>query len=203
MRRLLSVLLPALVLVVPALASGPADAGQVSWRGVIVFDKNWRAPDRSTITWRLWHRVGDHWVVTDHASWRAGSGMLGRRGRNACVRNVGWLPNGTYHLRQYQDYHGTYIKGRAFRLDDKACGNGTVRHELFIHTEQGAHNTQCPDRPGDQYCRWEYPAYDDYTSHGCIKMSPGDLKDLVGHYQLMFRPGIRYSTTRVELKVVT
>ena len=60
-------------------------------------------------------------------SWRAGSGMLGAAGRNSCVKTKGWLPNGTYRMRQYNDYDGNLIKGRAFRLDDKRCPNGKVR----------------------------------------------------------------------------
>ncbi len=83
-------------------------------------------------------------------------------------------------MRQSNDWHGRLIKGRAFRLDDKACPNGNVRHDLFVHTEQGARNRQCPNRRGDQVCRWEYPRYNDYKSLGCIKMSPGDLAQLVG-----------------------
>ncbi len=79
-------------------------------------------------------------------------------------------------MRQHNDYHGNVIKGRAFRLDDKACPNGKVRHQLFIHTEQGAGNRQCANRKGDQACRWEWPQVNDYKSFGCIKMSPGDLR---------------------------
>ena len=106
-------------------------------------------------------------------SWRSGSGMLGTAGRNSCVKNKGWLPNGTYAVRQHNDYGGNLIKGRAFRIDNKGCPNGTGRVDLFVHTEQGARNRQCANRRGDQVCRWEYPRYNDYKSPGCIKLAPG------------------------------
>jgi hypothetical protein len=79
--------------------------------------------------------------------------------------------------------------------------NGTLRQQLFIHTEAGPGNTQCPDRPGDQICRWEFPQINDYTSHGCIKMSPADILALTRDYHRFFRPGIRYHTARVALVV--
>jgi len=170
-------------------------------RGIVTFVKNHNRPDHSRLEWRLQRWRDGRWTTTDQASWRSGSGMLGRRGRNPCVHNVGWLPNGGYRLRQYVDYHGSVIKGRAFRLDDKRCGNGTMRHDLFIHTEQGAHDRQCKDRRGDQPCRWETPKIDDYKSFGCIKLSPGDLADLVRHFHKAFRPGIRYRKAVVRLVV--
>lgn len=187
-----------------ALLSGPAGgapARHQQVRAIITFAKNRAHPDDSTLTWRLDRWRDGRWHTTDEASWRAGSGMLGRRGKNPCIHNVGWLPNGTYHLRQYADYPGNLIKGRAFRLDDKRCPNGTVRHQLFIHTEQGAHDVQCPDRPGDQPCRWEFPRIDDYKSHGCIKLSPWALARLVDHFHKAFRAGVRYPTRVVRLVV--
>ena len=66
--------------------------------------------------------------------------------------------------------------------------NGTLREQLFIHTEAGAGNTQCADGPGDQICRWEFPKVNDYTSHGCIKMSPKDIQRmgaLIPHSQVV------------------
>ena len=206
MRRtavLLLTLLAASLAVVPA--AHTAQAAQAAQhqrvRGTITFVKNRARPDDSLLTWTLQQRRGGAWVTTDRASWRAGSGMLDKRGRNPCIHNVGWLPNGTYHLRQYADYPGSVIKGRAFRIDDKRCPNGTLRTALFIHTEQGAHNRQCPDRPGDQPCRWEWPKVDDYKSYGCIKLAPGDLADLVRHFHRAFRAGIRYRLSRARLIV--
>jgi hypothetical protein len=181
-------------------ASIGTSAGQV--RGVITFVKNHAHPDRSELRWQLFRDVAGSWQVVDQKSWRAGSGMLGKRGRNACARNVGWLPDGSYRVKAYLNYHGRLIKGRAFGLDDKRCSNGRLRHELFIHTEQGAHNTQCRDRKGDQVCRWEFPKIDDYRSHGCIKLAPKDLADLMTHFGAAFATGVRHPTDRVVLKVV-
>ena len=136
-------------------------------------------------------------------SWRSGSGMLGKTGRNSCVKNKGWLPNGSYAVRQHNNYNGNLIKGRAFRIDNKRCPNGTSRVDLFIHTEQGARNRQCANRRGDQVCRWEYPSYNDYKSRGCIKLAPSHLAQLVRLYQAHFSAGVRYPTGRVVLRVVS
>ena len=93
--------------------------------------------------------------------------------------------------------------GRMFRLDDHVCRNGSTRRvQLFIHTEQGARNVQCPNRAGDQVCRWEMPRINDYKSAGCIKMSPGDLAALGRHFLRYFHAGVRYSKARVVLRVV-
>jgi hypothetical protein len=174
-------------------------------RAVITFDKSWSDPSSSTLTWKV-VRQGDDgvWRVLERLSWRAGSGMLGRVGRNECAKGRGWLPNGSYRLRFARDYHGNLIKGRAFRLDDHRCRNGrTTRVQLFIHTEQGARNTQCADGPGDQVCRWEFPQVNDYKSAGCIKMSPDDLAELSRHFLRFYRSGVRYSKARVVVRVVS
>jgi hypothetical protein len=186
----------------PVVVDAPARATtHLQVRGLITFEKNPRQPDDSRVTWRLQHWRDGRWRTVDADDWRAGSGMPGPRGRNSCAHSYGWLPDGTYHLRQYVDYPGNVIKGRAFRLDDKRCPDGTLRHDLFIHTEQGAHDTQCPNRPGDQPCRWEFPRIDDYHSLGCIKLAPADLADLVWHFHHAFRAGVRYPLARVKLIV--
>jgi hypothetical protein len=175
----------------------------VGQRAIITFDKNPVDPSSSVLTWQLARQGGDGaWSVVEQLSWRAGSGMLGRAGRNECAKGRGWLPDGTYRLRFHRDYPGTLIKGRAFRLDDRRCRNGRKRVQLFIHTEQGAHNTQCRDRAGDQVCRWEFPRINDYRSAGCIKMAPGDLAELSRHFLQFFRAGVRYPKSRVVVRVV-
>ena len=205
--------LAALTLVSPAVAApttastGTPSAGAlagVRQRAVITFDKNWVDPSDSLLTWKVIRQGADRrWHIVERFSWRAGSGVLGRAGRNECAKSRGWLPNGTYQLRYYRDYPGTLIKGRAFRLDDHRCRSGRrTRVQLFIHTEQGAGNVQCPDVPGDQLCRWEFPEVNDYTSAGCIKLSPDDLAALSERYLAFFRAGVRYPESRVVLRVV-
>jgi hypothetical protein len=200
------VLLAALVAVVVGvlLPAIPAQATTVSRRAIITFDKNWVDPSSSTLTWKVVRRdATGTWKVLDETTWRAGSGMLGSAGRNECAKGRGWLPNGTYRLRFHRDYHGNVIKGRAFRLDDHRCRNGsTTRVQLFIHTEQGARSTQCADQPGDQVCRWEFPEVNDYKSAGCIKMSPDDLADLGRHFLAFYKAGVRYPKSRVVVRVV-
>jgi hypothetical protein len=192
-----------LALMAALLVSAPAESASSPWRGVLTFNKNWNNQFNSRLTWRLYQRqAGGAWKVVEVRSWRAGSGLPGRGGRNSCVTSTGWLPNGTYRMRQYNDYHGRLIKGRAFRLDNKACARGKVRHDLFVHTEQGARNRQCADGRGDQVCRWEYPRFNDYKSLGCIKMSPGDLAELVSLFHKHFGAGVRYPSGRVALRVV-
>jgi hypothetical protein len=185
----------------PGHASGTSgDPGRL--RAQITFTKSAAHPWRSTIAWDAARQRADgSWRVLAHATWRAGSGMPGRGTENACLKGHGWLPNGVYSVRQYPDYRGTLIHGRAFRLSDHHCADGTLREQLFIHTETGAGNRQCADAPGDQLCRWEFPRINDYTSHGCIKMSPAALSALTRAYHRFFRAGIRYPRSRVRLVV--
>jgi len=190
------------VVVASLLLASPAQSAGSAWRGVITFEKHWKNPANSRLVWRLFQRQGGAWKVVQTRSWRAGSGMLGKSGRNSCVNSKGWLPNGTYRVRQYNDYHGHLIKGRAFRLEDKRCPSGNGRVDLFLHTEQGARNRQCADRRGDQVCRWEFPRFNDYKSAGCIKLAPGHLAELVALYHRHFAAGTRYPKARVVLRVV-
>jgi hypothetical protein len=202
-QRLTTVLMALAVVMASLLIAAPADSATPPWRGVITFDKNWKSPSSSRLVWQLYQRqAGGAWKVVETRSWRSGSGKLGKRGRNSCVNNRGWLPNGTYALRQYDNYPGNLIKGRAFRLDDKACPSGNRRFDLFVHTEQGAGNRQCPDRKGDQVCRWEFPRFNDYKSAGCIKLAPGHLAELVTLYHRHFKAGVRYPKDQVVLRVV-
>lgn len=177
-----------------------AHAGAV--KAQITFTKRPAHPWRSRISWVARRQQDDGtWKVVARDSWRAGSGLPGASTTNACVKGHGWLPDGRYPLRQYDDYAGNLIHGRAFRLSDKRCPNGTLREQLFIHTETGAGNRQCADAPGDQLCRWELPRINDYTSHGCIKMSPSAILALTRDYHRFFHSGVRYPTTRVRLLV--
>jgi hypothetical protein len=197
--------------VAPALAThGPVPGGGMVdphahpglLKAQITFVKKPAHPWRSRIIWDARRQRADgSWKVLAHDSWRAGSGLPGGSTTSSCVKGHGWLPNGRYTLRQYDDYAGNLIHGRAFRLSDNRCSNGTLREQLFIHTESGAGNHQCANGQGDQICRWEYPRINDYTSHGCIKMSPSDILALTRDYHRFFRAGVRYPMTRVSLLV--
>src|SRR5262249_12012035 len=195
----------------PAYAStGPASGGGMvdphahpgRLHAQITFVKSPAHPWHSLITWTARRQRADGtWKVLAHDSWRAGSGMPGASTTDPCAKGHGWLPNGRYALRQYDDYAGTLIHGRAFRLSDKRCADGTLREQLFIHTEAGAGNSQCANAPGDQICRWEYPKVNDYTSHGCIKMAPADILALTRAYHRFFKAGVRYPMAKVSLLV--
>jgi len=131
------------------------------------------------------------WWYTDQygrcnrsVEWRAGSGTS----TNACLRNAGWLPNGWYDLADgsnapqpighVNQYTGSSIFGRVWHLQDKRCSDGTLRTELFIHTEEKPNNGQyCTSDPDDLQCWDSTPAYsgassgtNDYYSQGCIKV---------------------------------
>ena len=196
-------LLVALVLASSALVAVPAEATAPRLRAVITFDKNSSSPASSRLVWQLQKRSGKAWRTVERRAWRAGSGMLGKRGKNSCIRNVGWLPNGRYGATLHRNYPGSSIKGTALRLDDKRCANGTIRQSLFIHTETGAGNRQCANRPGDQLCRWEYPTYNDYKSAGCIKLAPSALGELDRLFRKRFAAGVRHATSRVVVRVVS
>ncbi|ROR92601.1 hypothetical protein [Nocardioides aurantiacus] len=187
--------------VVPGQVLVPAASVQRR-RAVIVFDKNYARPFRSRVVWRSWTRAGAkaRWKLAEEVSWRAGSGT-GPRGTDGCVRNEGWLPHGDYSFVQQDRRDGNYIDGRVFQLENKRCRNGTLRQALFIHSEQTVTNGQCRDERGDQRCRWEVPAYNDYRSAGCIKMSPGDLAALTRRFHRYHDAGVRYPTSVVKVRV--
>lgn len=183
-------------------AVGPAQRRPATYRAVMVFDRNPARQFRSTLTWRLFERRGGTEELVQERSWRAGSGRAWAGGQDACRRNVGWAPKGRYGVTWHRDYAGTVVRGGVFRMDDMACVDGTVRQQLFLHTEQGAGSRQCPDAPGDQPCRWELPRFNDYASAGCLKMAPGDLAELGRLFSRHFAAGVRHDRSRVVLRVV-
>jgi hypothetical protein len=191
-------LLLVLLALVAGLAVVPAATAQDSLRyAVITFHKNYRNAHRSTLTWQVFEVSGDRRTTLVRKEWRAGAGYF-RGSTDACAKNLGWLPDGSYRPTLFRDYHGNLIKGRAIYLGQKRCANGTMRTDLFIHSEQGAGSRQCADRRGDQVCRWEYPKINDYRSYGCVKLSPGDLHELYDAWRRYFPVG---STDRVQVRV--
>ncbi|MBO0654085.1 L,D-transpeptidase [Streptomyces triculaminicus] len=101
--------------------------------------------------------------------YRAGSGVNDKE----CERGRGWLPNGTYPLgRHHTAYGGNLIKGYAIELGNKLCYQGINRTELFIHSEM----TRSGGQGGPEGQRWD--GVGDYSSHGCVKLSPQDIKSL-------------------------
>ena len=189
--------LAGLVALVGALLVAPAASATVTQEAVLTFHKNYANTFRSRLTWELFEVRGGTRSRVQELSWRAGSGYF-RNATNACARNRGWLPDGTYAPKLYRDYPGHLIRGQAIYLGRKACDNGTLRTDLFIHTEQGAGSRQCADRRGDQVCRWEYPKINDYRSYGCVKLSPGDLRELYAAWTRWFPVG---TTDRVRVVV--
>ena len=181
------------------------DNKRIPHRAAIVFDKNWENPFDSRIFFRAWAKAGPKgrktWVPVEHDSWRAGSGLSGAAGRDACHRGKGWAPNGTYSFVQHNRRKAPLINGRVFELQPQACRNGTVRQLMFIHSEQNWNNTQCKNRRGDDPCRFEAPKINDYRSWGCIKMAPGDLKQLTRRFHRYFKAEVRYPTRLVRVRI--
>ena len=93
-------------------------------------------------------------------TWRAGSGDS----TNCSYIGHGWLPTGWYDVKGHWDHYDQIIKGLAWYLQDKACGDGTLRKQLFIHTKETAYwGSSC-----ETYC---FDQSTDYYSNGYIKHS--------------------------------
>ncbi|WP_109507873.1 hypothetical protein [Nocardioides speluncae] len=193
------------VITSPADAEWYAEPGLASQRirAKIVFNKNPTNQFQSRLVWKVERRNdAGKWRVIERKVWRAGSGLPDQWGKDECVRNHGWAPNGTYAPIQYDQYDGSVINGRVFFLGAKRCTDGTMRSQLFIHSEANPDNTQCADAAGDQSCRWEHPAINEYKSNGCIKMAPGDMKALTKAYHRYFKAGLRYPTRQFKVDVI-
>lgn len=105
---------------------------------------------------------------------RAGSGS----GTDACQHN-NWIPKGDYDVLWHDDdYPGSQVQGRVWRLSDYQCSNGVRRTDLFVHSEETSGQGQACGPSGTDYpfC-WEGPG--DYYSLGCVKLArkptPSDL----------------------------
>ena len=92
-----------LVALVAALLVAPTASAAVTHEAVITFHKNYANTFRSTLTWGLFEVRGGQRTRVQELSWRAGSGYF-RDATNACARNRGWLPDGTYGPRLFRDY---------------------------------------------------------------------------------------------------
>lgn len=172
-------------------------------RAKLTFNKNPTNQFQSRLVWKVERRNdAGKWRVIERKVWRAGSGLPDQWGKDECVRNHGWAPNGTYTPIQYDEYDGSVINGRVFFLGAKRCKNGTMRSQLFIHSEANPDNSQCADAAGDQSCRWEHPAINEYKSNGCIKMAPGDIKALTRAYHRYFKAGLRYPARQFKVDVI-
>lgn len=95
-------------------------------------------------------------------TWRAGSGDS----TDCSYVGHGWLPTGWYDVWGHWDHYDSTIKGIAWYLQNKACGDGTLRTQLFIHTKENADWTSTCET----YC---FDSGSDYYSNGCIKLAHG------------------------------
>ncbi|MFE6055316.1 L,D-transpeptidase family protein [Kitasatospora sp. NPDC056446] len=149
-----------------AFATVTAPTAQAADNGVrMTFVKNHEHPDHSTLT----VRVNGETI----ASYRAGSGIgASTEGRDSCRTDKGWLPNGTYRIEGHERHRDRTIKGFAIALSDKKCSDGTLRSDLFIHSEMTADGDQGSTEP----TKWD--GDQDYRSLGCIKLHPDHIKAL-------------------------
>src|SRR4051794_2374900 len=96
----------------------------------------------------FWHSTNPDYPPKIVGHWKAGSGQS----KDPCATNVGWLPNGTYKIRQAFPNHSGTVTGPALYLSDHACSTGRLRTALFIHSS--------------------YPwSSSHYMSNGCIKLA--------------------------------
>ncbi|MFC9943978.1 L,D-transpeptidase [Streptomyces pratensis] len=147
----------------------------------LVFVKNAKDPSNSTL--QVWNGR------TRVATYRAGSGQgtaanngtpKGRQSRNECVKDVGWLPNGTYRPSSFETSRNGTIKGYAIGLPAKNCyPRKTERNALFIHSEMTRDRKQGPRAGADSPQRWE--GVSDYKSNGCIKLHPNHIAQLFSY----------------------
>ena len=105
---------------------------------------------------------------------RAGSGS----GTDACQHN-NWIPMGDYAVLWHDDnYPGSSIQGRVWRLSDYQCSNGVRRTELFVHSEETSGQGQSCGPAGTDY-KFCWEGDHDYYSLGCVKIArrptPSDL----------------------------
>ncbi|MFE9098747.1 hypothetical protein [Streptomyces sp. NPDC007264] len=136
------------------------------------FRKNSRNPANSRLEFVFVQDNGDRHHVFTVASWRAGSGS---GSTNSCLKNRGWLPNGTYKMLDFTKHHngGAHgVNGIAWHISDHKCSNGTWRTDLFIHSEMLPSGRQGSSEP----YRWDGAS--DYRSNGCIKLKPADIRRL-------------------------
>jgi len=140
----------------------PAHAA-VTFAGHFTFVKNYHDPTNSRLTFMVLRIDPDRPRTVLSASWRAGSGDGTEDG---CVRNHGWIPNGTYNVFAWKNHTGI-ITGHAFQLNDTRCYNGTPRTELFIHTS--------------------YPwSTARYHSEGCVKVDNADIDAAYNDFTAFF-----------------
>ena len=152
----------AAVLAVVGFGVRPAHAA-VSFVGHFTFVKNRSDPTNSRLNFVVLRNDPDRPRTVLSASWRAGSGD---GSENACYRDHGWLPNGTYNVFAWKNHTGI-ITGHAFQLNDKKCSNGTPRTELFVHSS--------------------YPwSTSRYHSEGCIKLSNTDINAAYNDFVAFF-----------------
>ncbi|MDU0303602.1 MULTISPECIES: L,D-transpeptidase family protein [unclassified Streptomyces] len=147
----------------------------------LVFVKNKKDPSNSTL--QVWNGR------TRVTSYRAGSGLgtaadngtkAGKRYRDECASNAGWLPNGTYRPSSFETSRNGTIKGYAIGLPAKKCHpRKTERNALFIHSEMTKDRKQGPRKGADSPQRWD--GVSDYKSYGCIKLHPNHIAQLFSY----------------------
>jgi hypothetical protein len=129
------------------------------------------SPLNSTLV--LWMTSGGNAYRLEAPS-GSGDGTLGP-GRDECATNHGWLPNGQYHSGVgatttqffYKTAGDPVIRGYVWYLGDKPCSGGTLRTELFIHSQGLSGWTNA-----------------NYASNGCIKVNQDDRTGLAYMYSL-------------------
>lgn len=139
-----------------------------------VFRKG-RNPIDSRLGWYEYRTYPDRPPVLTYKSiHRAGSGD---GTKDPCRTAHGWLPSGWYG-GTFRTHFDGIINGIVWQLDNKRCKRGTLRTELFIHSEMTPSAGQnCGYEPE---C-WNGPS--DYYSAGCVKVRPSHIKAFATRYR--------------------
>jgi hypothetical protein len=123
-----------------------------------------------TLYWTVQRVSPDPPVTVVSKHWTAGSGT---GSSDDCYTNNGWLPDGSYSVTLYPDFNGSQIQGIAFELSDHWCSKHTVkRTALFIHTRN---------------------PWNGYTTNGCIKLKPSDIKAARDAFEAYNKARVTYS----------
>ncbi|TQS45917.1 L,D-transpeptidase family protein [Cryptosporangium phraense] len=158
---------------------GPAASADTPRHPHLVFVKNMANPLDSRL-YLYYSKPNDpqrYYIVM-----RAGSGV---GSTDDCQRNRGFLPDGTYPVRQWNvpgtpHTTKTTLGGPVWYLGNHLChGNLNSRTELFIHSN------------GVRGTRWN----GNYATDGCIKISQADRDRLLARWR------IAYDTVHADLLV--
>ena len=126
----------------------------------------------------------------ERLEWRAGSGYFRDATRLLRARTAAGCPTARYRPRLFARLPRQPDQGpRDLPRPEGLRATAPCAPTCSSTPSRAPAQRQCPDRQGDQVCRWEYPRINDYRSYGCVKLSPGDLHELYDAWRRWFPLG--------------